>query len=259
MVSLRDGEGLQGILSAVGVPAKACNLVPQVVQVCQRCRPWKRPGQSNKLTFSLALAFDEGVQFDLMPYRSQLEFALGGARGIFIAHFVGCCIGWSACVLSLSKSTNDLLDCISNAWVHVFGKMGTFTLHTERDRKGKDIDDWAMCNQMTMKYKSPRKNALLVERHDALIRGGLQRAEAQVIKESLCVSFNRAFGLVAFMHNARVSINNQTPYQALLGRQQHFLPPLEGGYYGDLGVKGQNDFAGVRRTTAVAIIEAIAK
>ena len=65
----RETERLQSIVRAVGVPAKACNLGPQVVQACQVCRPWKRPGQSNKLTYSLALAFDEEVQFDFVFYR----------------------------------------------------------------------------------------------------------------------------------------------------------------------------------------------
>ena len=47
--------------------------------------------------------------------------------------------------------------------------------------KGKEVDDWAMYNQVTMKYKSPRQKAWLVERHNALIRSALHRSEAQVI------------------------------------------------------------------------------
>ena len=80
-----------------------------------------------------------------------------------------------------------------------------------------------------------------------------------MLKESLCVNFITVLGVVAFMHNALTSINSHTPYQALLGCQPHLLPPLEGGYHGDLSVGGQNDLARARGIAAVAIIEAIAK
>ena len=58
------------------------------------------------------------------------------------------------------------------------------------------------------------------------------------------------------MHNALVSSNNHTFDQALLGRQFHLLPPLEGGYNGDLDIKGQHNLAHVREIVAVATIEA---
>ena len=94
-----ETERLQSLLRAAGAPSKACNLVPQVVQACQVCRDWKRPSNSNKLTFSLAHQFNEEVQFDLMFYRSLLQPSLGGERGIPICHLIDCCIRWSACIV----------------------------------------------------------------------------------------------------------------------------------------------------------------
>lgn len=252
-------ERLQRILRGAGLPAKACNLVPQVVQACQVCRPWKKPAQSNKIIYSLAMQFNKEVQFDLVPYHSALEPGLGGVQGIPIAHVIGCCIRWSACIRSSSKSINDSLDCISIAWGNVFGNMQTLTLDGETGMRGKEVDDYATCSQISMKYMPPYQNALLVERHNALIRSALQRAEAQVIKESLCISFNAMPGLVAFMHNSLVLITNHTPYQALPGRRPHLLPALGRGHHGDLNVKGQNAVAGVREIAAVAINEATAK
>lgn len=61
------------------------------------------------------------------------------------------------------------------------------------------------------------------------------------------------------MHNASVYISNRIPYQVLLGRQQHFVPPLGGGYHRNLNVNGQDNLARVREIAAVAIIEFIAK
>ena len=62
--------------------------------------------------------------------------------------------------------------------------------------RGKEGDDWAMCSQVTMEYETPHQKAWLVERHNALIRSAVQRAEAQVIKKSLCISFTTVLGLV---------------------------------------------------------------
>lgn len=110
---------LQNLFRAVGAPARACNSVPQVVQASQVCRPWKKPGQSNKLTYSLAMTFNEEVQFDLMFYHGALEPGLRGAHGIPIVHLIDCCIRWSARIRSQFGTTRDLSECISLAWVNI--------------------------------------------------------------------------------------------------------------------------------------------
>lgn len=61
------------------------------------------------------------------------------------------------------------------------------------------------------------------------------------------------------MYNALISITDHTPYRALFRRQPALLPPLEGGYHGDLDATGQNKPARVMKIAAVAIIEATAK
>ena len=101
-------ERLQSLLRVVGAPARTYNLVPQVVQAYQVCRPWERPGQSNTLTYSLALAFQEEVQCELLFYRSLLEPGLGGERVIPIVHVIDCRIRRFACVKAPSRSTVEL-------------------------------------------------------------------------------------------------------------------------------------------------------
>ena len=125
--------------------------------------------------------------------------------------------------------------------------------------RGNEVDDWAMYSQITMQHTAPHQKAWMVERHNALIRSALQRADAQVTKESLHISFNTVLGLVIFMHNALVCINNNILYQVLQGRWPHRLPPLEGGYHGDLNVNGQHNLASVREIAAGAIIHIIAQ
>ena len=128
---------------------------------------------------------------ELLFYHSALQPDLGGDKGIPIVHMIDCCIILSACTISPSKRTTDLLDCISGSWIDVFGNMKVLTLDGETGMKGKDVDDWAMYSQTTMRYKAPHQKAWLVERHNALIRNALQKAESQVIKESLCITSGR--------------------------------------------------------------------
>ena len=165
-------------------------------------------GAVKQIYISLAMSFNEEVQFDLMFYRSGLEPSLGGEKGIQI------------CVRSISRTIRGLSECISIAWVNVLGGMSALIFDGETRVKGKEVDDWAMWSQMAMNHKAPRQKARS-ERHNAFIRGALQRAESHVIKESLCVSSTSVLGLVAFKHNALVPINDHTPYQALFGRQPH--------------------------------------
>ena len=204
-------ERLQSLLRAAGAHPKACTLVPQVVQSCRVCRPWRKPGQSNKLIYSLAVSFNEEVQFEFVFYHSRFKFGLGGAHGISVVHLIDCCIRWSACMRSQSKTTRELLGGISLAWVNVSGGMTTLVLDGEIGMRGEHVDDVTMYNQIALKHKAPHQKAWLVERHDALIRSALQRAESQVIKERLCISPTIVVCLVAFMHNALGRFNNNTP------------------------------------------------
>lgn len=207
-----ETERLQSPLRAAGAPAKVCNLVPQVVHACQACRDWKRLGNSNTLTYSLAEICNEEVQLDLMFYRSMLQPTFGGEKGIPICHLIECCVRWSACTMAKFKSTTDLLDCISISWVTVIGSPEMLTLDGGSGMRAKEVDNWALYNQVTFKHKAPHQKLWLVARHNALIRSALQRVESQVIKESLVVSSVTVLGLVTFMQHSLTSINSHIPY-----------------------------------------------
>ena len=156
-----ETERLQSLLRAAGAPAKACNLVPAVVQTCQVCREWRRPGNANKLTFSLAESFNEEVQFDLLFYKSLLQPTLGGEKGIPICHLMGCCIRWSACTTSPTRNTANFLNCISNSWIMVFERMETLTLDGESGMRAKEVDDWAMYNRVTFQARGTTSESLV--------------------------------------------------------------------------------------------------
>ena len=63
------------------------------------------------------------MQFDLLLYHSALQLGLGGENGIPIVHLIDCCIRWSACIKSPSKTIRDLLNSISISWANAFGNL----------------------------------------------------------------------------------------------------------------------------------------
>ena len=123
-----ETERLQSLRRAAGAFPTSCNLVPQVVQSCQVCRPWRKPRQNKKFVYSLAFSVNQEVHLDFMFYYSRSEFGLGGVHGGPILHLIDCCIRWSVCIKSHSKTIRNLFDGISVAWANVFGGMNTFIL-----------------------------------------------------------------------------------------------------------------------------------
>lgn len=137
--------------------------------------------------------------------------------------------------------------------------MKVFTLNGEIGVRSEEVDDCAVCSQVVVNHTAPHQKSWWVERRNAPIRSALRRAGSQVIKEALCISCATVLGLALLMRNVLVSINNHTPYQALLDRRPQLVPLLEGGYHGDLDTNGQNDLARVRETVAITIVEVTAK
>ena len=89
--------------------------------------------------------------------------------------------------------------------------------------------------------------------------------ETQLKRDGVQVPFEQVLATVTFMKNAITVINGATPYQAVLGRQPTILPPLEGGYQGEVSQEGarfetnSKHQAQVREAAASSIIEASAR
>ena len=168
----------------------------------------------------------EGVQFELLPYKSALDPGLGGEKGIPIVHLVDCCMRWFACMMSPPRAATDFLQFISTAWANAVGNLKIPALDGGTGMRSKEFGDRAMYNQTALKYKAVQQTAWLVARHNLSIWSALRRAEGQAFHESLCIGSVIAFGLGTFEHNASVSISNHTSYRVSPGRRPHLLAPL---------------------------------
>ena len=71
--------------------------------------------------------------------------------------------------MSPSRSTRVLPDCASMVWINVFGSMKPFALDGETGMRSNEVDGWARCSQVSLKYNAFHQKAWLVERRNALL------------------------------------------------------------------------------------------
>ena len=183
-------EQLTQTLRAAGAPPKALSLISSVVNACQVCRTWKRPGNKNVLSVSPSERFNEDAQFDLLFYESLLEPSKGRQH---ILHVIDACLRWSATTIVPNKDETTLTTAISSLWISIYGPMHRLTLDEETTMRGRAATDWAVQNQVTLNFKAPRQKAWLVERHNEILRQELHRTELQLKKVSLITSFAIGF------------------------------------------------------------------
>ena len=142
--------------------------------------------------------------------------------------------------------------------------MRTMVYDGEKGLSSNTATTWGSTNSVHMRQKPPRQKAWLVERNNEIIRAALHKVETQLLLEGLDVAFEQVLATVILAKNCLMVINGATPYQALYGQQPIFLPPLEGGFLGEIGtVPGRRDtlarhHARVSEVSAGSILESIA-
>ena len=86
-----------------------------------------------------------------------------------------------------------------------------------------------------------------------------------MIQEDLFLPFIQVLALVLFVKNSLSVVNRVTPYLAAFGRQPPMLPPIEGGFLGEIDdslarpesiIRHQ---ARVREIATISMVEATAK
>ena len=222
-------EAFTRILKAAGAPAASIADIPGVVQACNICRDWKKPGPKAVHSFRIVHEFNEEVQFGLLFYHSQLE----PKRGMLtVVHLCDCCTRFSRSGIVQSKDERTLCQVIAELWCSIFGPMTTLTLDQEAGMRGEEAANWAQKLGIDLRFKAPNQKAWVVERHNEILRQGIHRTEEQLKKDGIDFPAESALSMVTFMKNAITVIGNSTPYQAVLGRQPAMLPPIEGGLSG---------------------------
>ena len=63
-------QQMKTLLTAAGLSSDVLSLVPQIVDTCQICRAWSKPGPRAMMSSEVPVRFNEQVQMDLLFYKS---------------------------------------------------------------------------------------------------------------------------------------------------------------------------------------------
>ncbi len=74
------------------------DLIPEIVQTCQICREWSKPGPDNVCSVELADTFNAQVEADLLFVGKHIVF-----------HMLDRCIRWHAACEILIKEEDTLI------------------------------------------------------------------------------------------------------------------------------------------------------
>ena len=209
-------QALEQILKAAGVPQRIVAYVPDIINTCQECRKWQRPGNATQHALTASLKFNQHVEFDLLFYRSFV-----------VCHLVCRATRWHAGCAIPSKDGEVLYESINTCWIGLHGPMQQLIADGETGLWSGAIAHRIKRQGIEMKLRAPQQHARYIERRGAILRATLHVMEEQLEREGLVYAFPALLAEAIFAGNALVHIGGSTPYQAVYGRQPAMLPPLE--------------------------------
>ena len=202
------------ILKHAGAPKEVLDIIPSIVDTCEACRKWQRPGPDAQATSSVSENFNDIVEGDLVYYKEQP-----------ILHLVDRCTRWHAAVLVPSRTTKDLIEAIDTSWIRVFGPMKKLVLDMETAiYKSFTAGDYLERKGIKYEARAVGQHARYAERRGELFKETVRKIAEQLKKENLNVPLNQIISEAVFAGNALLTVNNTTPYNAVFGRVPHLLP-----------------------------------
>eukprot|EP00971_Amphidinium_carterae_P349761 6491208-Amphidinium_carterae.2 len=216
---------MRRILAAAGVTGAALAECAAVCQTCNVCRQWSRPADRAIAAHRPVAKFNEEVQQDLIHYQPLATPTPSPA--VTILHMIDVATRFSVTALLPSRSEQDLCSTIAVAWIAVFGTPQTLVSDEESGLHGAYAADFAERNGLQLRFKAPRQEAAIAERHNQGLREQLHRTETQMQAEGKVAEFKQTLALVTHIKNAVTTIAGYSPFTAVFGRQASFLPDLE--------------------------------
>ncbi|CAE7222318.1 unnamed protein product [Symbiodinium sp. CCMP2592] len=209
-------QSLEQILKAAGVPQRILEYVPDIINTCQECRKWQRPGPSTQHTLTSSFKFNQQVEFDLLFYRTFI-----------VCHLICRATRWHAGCAIPNKEGEAIYESICTNWVSIHGPMQQLIADGESGLWSEAVASRLKRQGVELKLRAPQQHARFIERRGAILRATLHVMEEQLEREGLVYTFPSLLAEAIFAGNALVHVGGSTPYQAVYGRQPAMLPPLE--------------------------------
>jgi len=182
-----------------------------------------------------------------------------------IIHMIDACIRWSANTVLKNKDEMSLCNAISTMWISLWGPMQVMVQDGETGMRGRAVADFADANHFQLKFKPPGSKAWIAESHQSILRKTAHTTELQLQKEGIFATIEQVIAIITFLHNALISQDGVTAYNALLGRTPTMLPSTTGGTLGEIddtlvrGESGSRHHNRIREIATTKIVEVTAK
>jgi hypothetical protein len=211
-----SSERLTALLKSAGVSQDVIKLVPNVVSSCKVCRAWTKPTNRSVTSSRLSERFGEVVQVDLLFIES-----------LVIVHMIDEATRWSVAEIIESRQAENILRCITDRWIRIFGPMTTLMSDQEGGLVSEQASIWAERHSIALRFKPKGSHAAIVERHHQTIRDLYHKLSTQAQHERLTVEPSDILSEAVFAKNVLTNVGGYSPFQALFGRFPAVLTDLE--------------------------------
>ena len=100
-----SAQAMARLLERAGVPKKALEIIPDIVDTCAACRAWSQPLPQSVASVKIPGKFNDQVECDIVFIHSHA-----------ILHFDDRCTRWHAAVLIPDKSEDPTIKALHSHW-----------------------------------------------------------------------------------------------------------------------------------------------
>ena len=240
-----SAQKMKTLLTAAGVPQDIMVLVQQIVDTCDICRNWSRPGPRAVTSSTVTTRFNQEVQTDLLFYKDKV-----------VLHMIDRTTRFTVARKVESKHLDCIIEGIMSHWVALFGPPNQLTSDQEGALSSPEAAALLEARGIKLHLLAKEQHATTVERHHAILRRQLHVLDEQATAEGLRVSFESLLGEAVFAKNALFSVGGASPFEAVFGR----TPPLLGVVNAESGDSPDDrDCDRVRQLAINTIVQATAE
>ena len=168
---------MTSVLTAAGIPQRALDMIPDVVDTCRECRAWQKTDPDVTPTLELATKRNDKVEADILFYRDYL-----------IWHMIDRADRWHAAIVVENKETLTLVQAVMTAWYSIYGPFNTLVIDGELGINGKEGTDRLKSLGIGIHTRAPGQHARMIERRGAILRHAMHTSETQAEREKASTS-----------------------------------------------------------------------
>ena len=202
---------MESLLQAAGIPREVITLARQIVDTCQVCRAWAKPGPRTVTTSSLPTRFNQVIQCDLLFIKDKV-----------VLHTIDVCTRYTSTELVSNRNTDTLLEALQKSWFKHFGPPRGLVVDQEGGLTGPEAAAWFEAREVALEPRAKGLHADVVERHHEILRRQIHLLDSNATVEGLRASFSAVLSEATFAKNVLFNQGGASPYEAVYGR----IPPL---------------------------------